>query len=246
MTALCSKKASLVGVVTKANIALDAQIIKKTLVYKSKNYINVGYKLGLKALKMNDFDLRRRFKQIVKVVMESLRHVALISCFGSSYNSILMWSHYANKHKGACLEFEIDDKNFKKVSYRDKFPSFRLTDSLEILFGHDFGGQDTIDTNNPDYYFMLEPILCKSELWMYEGEIRCVYSKSNYDNNMYEIKDEEGKKVLLKMPKIKKIYVGCNANDDFLEAIKEKAVDIPVCKMKIMSGEYGLEVEQNE
>ena len=240
-----NKKASVIGLVTKANLSLDAPIIKKTLVYKSRPYLHVGYKLGLKVLKKNDSDLRKQFKQMVKMVMQGLRRIVLVSCFGSSYDSILMWSHYADKHKGACIEFKINDKDFKPVSYCKCLPSFRLTDALEILFGHEFGGRE-VDTNNPDYYFLLEPILSKFNIWVYEGEIRCVYSKSNLDKKIYVVEDKDGKKTLLKMPKITKVYLGCNANDDFIRAIKDKVEDIPILKMKTIPGEYRLEVESNK
>lgn len=31
----------------------------------------------------------------------------VIGCFAQSYSDILMWAHYADSHKGCCIEFEV-------------------------------------------------------------------------------------------------------------------------------------------
>ena len=43
-------------------------------------------------------------------------HVCSLS---PTYSSMLMWSFYANYHKGYCVEAEIDDKNLLNVIYDD-------------------------------------------------------------------------------------------------------------------------------
>lgn len=235
-----SNKPSLLGAVVKANIKIDAPIIKKTLRYKMKSYITNSYKYGLKIQKKNDYDIKQQFKDVMNVVMSALRNDVLVSCFGTSFDSVLMWSHYANKHKGVCLEFDVDDPDFRKVEYSEKLPVLRLYDSLEIILGHDFAGVE-IDTNEKEYMFMLDPMFVKSNDWKYEGEVRCVYSKANPDSKIYEAKINEKPAKLLKMPKIKRIYIGCNADESFESKIKEISGDIPIIKMKTKDGEYGLE-----
>ena len=42
-------------------------------------------------------------------VLKEMRKTVLASCFGSTYDSLLMWSHYASKHKGFCLIFRSID-----------------------------------------------------------------------------------------------------------------------------------------
>lgn len=61
---------------------------------------------------------------------------------------------------------------------------------------------------------MLEPLLVKSDDWIYEGEIRCVYTKNKPNSRIHDIEDQDGIKTLLDMPKPKKIYIGCNALPD--------------------------------
>lgn len=42
-------------------------------------------------------------------------HAAL--CFSRSWNNILMWSHYGERHKGICLGFDVPDENAQEVKY---------------------------------------------------------------------------------------------------------------------------------
>lgn len=229
----------LAGVIKK-DIQLEASNIKSTKIYKSQPYLSAYYKFASKYLNKKDDELKNQFRQMINDVLIRIRSIALVSCFGSSKDSILMWSHYANKHKGACIEYEIDDVDFKEVIYSKKMPAFRFVDALEIIFGHDFLGEE-VDVNKKEYQFMFEPLLVKSNDWIYEGEIRCVYAKDKPNSRIHDIKDEDGIKALLDMPKPKKIYIGCNALLEFIKDIKEKAGNIPTVKMEIVPGEFRLE-----
>jgi hypothetical protein len=40
-------------------------------------------------------------------------------CFSRSWNNILMWSHYGERHKGICLGFDVPDENTQEVKYVD-------------------------------------------------------------------------------------------------------------------------------
>ena len=41
-------------------------------------------------------------------------------CLSEDWKNPLLWSHYADRHKGLCLGFDIPDEKVKKVSYTDK------------------------------------------------------------------------------------------------------------------------------
>ncbi len=57
-------------------------------------------------IKRNDFV--EQMKKLVYDIKDSL----LVSCFSETCDSILMWSHYADSHKGVCIEFENEDNDF--------------------------------------------------------------------------------------------------------------------------------------
>src|SRR6516165_6791682 len=53
--------------------------------------------------------LERKERRIVEL------HSAL--CFSKSWNNILMWSHYADKHRGICLGFDVANDKTSCVEY---------------------------------------------------------------------------------------------------------------------------------
>ena len=186
--------------------------------------------------------MQLKFNGIFKDVIKALRNIALVSCFSTTLDSVLLWSHYANKHKGICVEFEVEDKDFRKVVYSKELERFDLYKSMEVLFGHELANE-LVDTNKEEYKFLLNPIFRKSIDWEYESEVRCVFSKKETDERVSSTIENGKKLVLLDMPKIKNIYIGCKATPDFIQKVKEKANGIPIHKMEKNKDEYGLHIE---
>lgn len=89
-----------------------------------------------------------------------------VCCFSANENigNILMWSHYANKHKGVCLEF---DNNFEK-----KF--INLDDDDELSEGkvnyHFEGKMNYLAENKKDGHTWV--FVNKAKEWEYEQEYR--------------------------------------------------------------------------
>lgn len=222
------------GKVLKESVKQVAEITKKTCVYKIQPDLAMYYALASKILNKNDKDLKRQFNIMVDNILVNMRERVVLSCFGSMYDSVLMWSHYAEKHKGICLEYDVNDVEYRKVSYHKNIPIFQLTKVLEIIFGHEVAGKE-IDTNNPSFWFALDPIVTKLEKWSYEGEIRFIFSKNKKDDRI----KAKGELKLLQMAVPKRIFMGCKASDD-LEAIIRKAfVDVEIIKMKMSDNNKG-------
>jgi len=82
-----------------------------------------------------------------------------ISCFSEINNEILMWSHYADSHKGFCLEFDTSHDPFEnslKVTYNKKIPRI-----------------DTVDFFMKDGDDQVTKACCtKHKSWKYEKEWR--------------------------------------------------------------------------
>lgn len=94
-----------------------------------------------------------------------------VCCFSANENigNILMWSHYANKHKGVCLQF---DNNFGK-----KF--IDLDDSEELSEGkvnyHFNGKLNYLEQNKKDGHAWV--FVNKAKEWKYEQEYRFMIIK---------------------------------------------------------------------
>jgi hypothetical protein len=114
-----------------------------------------------------------------------------VSCFSKINNSILMWSHYSNSHKGYCLKFDLlKDPDFFMmpviVEYKEKYPYFNFIRDNKNLFKFDFGNK-----------------FCD---WSYEEEIRIV----RQEQNNVEINPES----------IVEISFGINCKNNNVELIK--------------------------
>ena len=213
--------------------------IKESKKFVIQPYLNLARPLIFKYLGKAESTLRNEFKESMRSAFKKLRKNVVVSCFGSTNDSILMWSHYAEMHKGICIEYDINDKDFRQVFYKEKMPDFKLFETLEIFFGHEFLNKE-IDFTNGEYDFMCEPLLTKSLDWKYEGEIRCVYSAKKLDPKIKRIGKKRKRKLVLEMPEARAIYVGCNATNAFVNRIKKISGDTPVYKMEKKDGEYGL------
>ena len=66
--------------------------------------------------------------------LEMLRKSFGIACFSETYDSLLMWSHYADYHRGICLEYSYEEIKklvpFCPVVYTDNFEN--LANYLDI------------------------------------------------------------------------------------------------------------------
>lgn len=89
--------------------------------------------------------------------IEQLESLGII-CFSSKNDEMLLWSHYADQHKGFVLEFEIDDS--------------------VLVFLNGKGLLLEVDYNEPDYIglSLWEPIApkYKHHSWEYESEYRYI------------------------------------------------------------------------
>lgn len=91
-----------------------------------------------------------------------LRDMFYVSCFSTNPYSALMWGHYAEKHKGFCIEYDVKSlpENMRillPVIYTEKpFDASMILDMRGI----------------EDNFAMLCPYLFKSADWKYEKEWR--------------------------------------------------------------------------
>lgn len=78
----------------------------------------------LLAIDMGDKNQRKVFNKFKRYFNSK----AGIVCFTDNWQNSVMWSHYANKHKGVCLGFDIDEKILKKVKYLKYRKKYELSD----------------------------------------------------------------------------------------------------------------------
>ncbi len=96
-----------------------------------------------------------------------------VCCFSEMADIPLMWAHYANSHKGICLEFANDQPCFIRdniipVNYYSEYPEFVIQD----------------ENSNNLYMFLMQLIASKSYDWDYEYEWRAITEQGG--NTLYE------------------------------------------------------------
>lgn len=120
------------------------------------------------------------------------------SCFTVEKGNILMWSHYANSHKGVVMEFDTSYKPFTKgcvneMTYSDRRFDFSVQDYKK-------------DSDMEDLVTVL--LSTKGSDWRYEQEHRLIYNiKQNKDEIIWRDK-YNNPHVKLEEDGIKCIYLG--------------------------------------
>jgi hypothetical protein len=67
----------------------------------------------LLSVELPDRAVRRRFTAWRKKVLAEYG----VLCFSTSWKSPVLWSHYADRHKGFCLGFDVPDNLMSPVTY---------------------------------------------------------------------------------------------------------------------------------
>jgi hypothetical protein len=133
-----------------------------------------------------------------------------IYCLTPQADSTLMWSHYADNHRGICLEFNVANntlfRDAAEVEYRREYPRWVPCDI------NDAPGRVT------------ELILTKSSAWAYEKEYRLV-SRPPSPTFLQLYGD------FFRLPPgaLKSIIIGCEADHQTIAAlIKKHAPELPI------------------
>jgi len=94
-----------------------------------------------------------------------------IACFSATITDIMMWSHYADGHRGFCLEFDTSQLPFSKtleVTYVDHPP---LINPVDVLVQ----GPSEDESNELLRAF----VLTKARCWRYEQEWRLMHAEAS-------------------------------------------------------------------
>lgn len=146
-----------------------------------------------------------------------------VACLCEHKDSILMWGHYANSHRGICVEYDLamlrkEKLFFAPVIYSDIFPPMNFISNEQI--NRSVWGR----------------VLTKANEWSYEAEWRCIRDSASCGSCWL------GNGALLPAPPPTAIYIGCNA-ESRLEADVLRLCDmigIHAYKMRTSKTKFGL------
>lgn len=88
-----------------------------------------------------------------------------ISCFSEVWDSILMWSYYANCHRGVCIEFDLSRLNEKSELDRNIINNISRVHYTPVR-------ADLLYSNNENTTFNF--LTTKADVWSHEHEWRLI------------------------------------------------------------------------
>lgn len=220
---------------------------KLHLIESTGTYADYVKSLGVDDVDADEIDLTERACQIIQPdrkeainqsreminaleqrLNDTLYTLFKVCCLCTSSKNRLMWSHYADSHKGICIEYDFSEyiENGSQpmpVYYSKTRPKFPWNVAIE----------QTPETQSKATAHFMKALLTKDESWSYENEWRLLIQvNSGVDK--------------IPAPPIKCIYLGALCSQENAEKVISAAREknIPVKKMTVDRGEYNLHASE--
>lgn len=179
-----------------------------------------------------------------KIVAENLRiqyvfHQKRIFSLSSIYDNILMWSHYANSHRGFCVGFNIKriEEYFEKYCDDTECPILLYKVKYERLFPELVLGPDF---NDPS--IVIDALTTKAEEWKYEHEWRYILTLPEALMSQIDF--------ILKLPDgiISEVILGCRMSreriDEIVGIVEGKSIKPKLFKANRSKDSFSLRIEE--
>ena len=152
-----------------------------------------------------------------------------VICFNCEWNNPVHWSHYADKHRGICLGFDVSTSSCFEVMYKDE----RLDVSLP----------DPMPTEPQEIWNLLFPLMTtKYSGWSYERERRMMVfiRQSTHDRGHYF-------QAFRDIMTLKEVTIGVKCDlrpEDVRNILGDMEVDIQVYQATLALNTYEIERHQ--
>lgn len=168
------------------------------------------------------------YKKLFKQLKKSLGNLRICCLSQSEKNNTqpflnpLMWAHYADSHRGICIQYEITKESLA-IHNNDN----QILRMVDVRYRNKKAMSDYITIDNA--------LLAKGECWEYEHEKRLIYFKKNTIDQAKNYDDY----IQLEGFNIKAIYLGYRISEsdkrDVIEAVKGKKINL-----------YNIEFDNND
>jgi len=172
-------------------------------------------------------ELESFLNQTIKTTIDSFREYTKnygVSCFSEKVDDILMWSYYADGHKGFCIEYETGFEPFQNSFKVNYVKTLQRVDLSKVM----------IRRNNP--FELVQTLLGTKYInWCHEKEWRIIHTEKN-------------KEYYLKPIALTGVYFGAKMNFTDFEIIslilKGQNPYTRLYRMKKVPGEFMVEPEE--
>lgn len=177
-----------------------------------RNYIEQNIKeLELKVGKLNSLNTKYLYEfqlaGLISRLNEYIQNSCLISCFSTKINSMLMWSHYADSHKGFCIVYDISEVISNNMVRKNLYPVIYSESKFDIAYYLD----DALNAKYP----CIASLCWKNVEWSYENEYRLILpcSEGSCQPKLYDF------------IKPTQVYLGANMDTQDKDRIENIALD---------------------
>lgn len=162
-------------------------------------------------------------------LLQALRLKMKVCSFSAIYESILMWSHYGNQHRGFCVEYRLEEFDRDDAFLRNLYPVIYSHELLDLTSWAE--RLVTGDRQQFNEMFPLLGVIQKFEGWAYEQEWRYV-----------SIQDKAPKDRLRNMRTPSRLFLGARAPTETVQQIKGicAARKIPLWQLQMSNESYEL------
>lgn len=199
------------------DIPIDSKKIFNSALKMAPFNVKPGSKMWLDLKSEVNKDIKKLSKEFIK-----FKKTFGVSCFSESSDSLLMWAHYANNHRGFCVEYDLMDMN-KKLGFS----------AIPVVYSKDRTYLDSLENLENDGYILevfFNSLISKSPEWKYEKEWRIVRDDTSCGDRW----DCEKNGALLDMITPNSIILGCEAECDLQHQVEDycKSRKINLYKME--------------
>ena len=163
-------------------------------------------------------NLRIMMEFYIGLLPKVVQRLSTVVCFSERVDSILMWSHYADNHKGFALGYDLRPCLLPNSDNLGLFPvmySEKRYDASELLYWF-LCSLMKIPAHNQDMMSSIKLLLYKSSDWAYEQEWRLINSTPK------DLFNGRAEPVMIRP---NSIYYGCRIPHDKYTRLHEIAVE---------------------
>lgn len=143
--------------------------------------------------------------------LEKAMGQARVACFSRYYDNVLMWSHYANKHTGVVIGYNLEKITDQNVHFRGSDVNYKK--HVNKIRAGDFAGS-VADLLQSEY--IEQKLFTKHPSWAYEQEYRLLNQESTEGEHPISAEC------------ISELYYGCNIAPYDKTLIQKLIVDLDI------------------
>lgn len=196
-----------------------AEVCRRNGKMSERDIVNMEEQLQNRGL------LEQKVSETTTAMQQEVLERYRVYCMCPDVTNTLMWAHYADKHRGICLEFNIQNEVVccaLEVQYSSEFPMTRQY-------------SDDLAEN-------LLPLLAKSDVWKYENEYRLIAQEAANATAHDTLITNNGQ---LRLPEgaLSAIIVGCQAQYDAVQDVVHRCnTRVPLLRARKTANRYKLSI----